>query len=203
MSQDLLNILMAGARELTVDLTDRDTKGLLRYLDLLLQWNERINLTAIRDRRGIIEKHFVDSLAVVPHLPASARTLVDVGSGAGFPGAVIALVRPALAVTLVESNHKKAAFLQTLRRELHLSNVTVRAERMEDVETRFDVAVSRATLDLTEWLRAGSKLVTLDGIVIGMEGQAVPDLPSEAVRHPYQLGDAARAIVVLAVSRST
>jgi 16S rRNA (guanine527-N7)-methyltransferase len=175
--------------------------GLSRYLDLLLLWNRRVNLTSVRDPAGIIERHFVDSLAVVPHLPWGAGSLVDVGSGAGFPGAVLALARPALSVTLVESIHKKAAFLEALRRELPLSNVSVRAQRVEELVLQADIAVSRATWDLDTWLTRAPNLVQPGGIVIGMEGAEQHALPAGATRHPYPLGDSTRAIVVFHVER--
>jgi 16S rRNA (guanine527-N7)-methyltransferase len=193
--------LVAGAASLGVVLAEHAIDLLLRYGELLQQWNDHINLTAIRDVASVVSKHFVDSLAVVPHVPASAKTLVDVGSGPGFPGAVIAVARPALSITLVESNHKKAAFLQTLRRELPLTNVSVSAYRVDAVQTKFDVAVSRATFDLSAWLTLGSRLVTAGGVVLGMEGQAIPDLPPGAARHPYCIDGASRSIIVLPVPR--
>ncbi len=178
-----------------------------RYLDLLLRWNERINLTAVRDPEGIVERHFVDSLAVLPHVPAAATSLVDVGSGPGFPGAVVALARPDLAVTLVESNHKKCAFLETLRRELPLPKTRVLSQRIEDVLAKpgfipFDVAVSRATLDLPDWLALGSRLVQPPGSVLGMEGAEIRDLPPGATRHPYDLGSSTRSLIVFHMEHS-
>jgi 16S rRNA (guanine527-N7)-methyltransferase len=172
-----------------VDLSPTSEAGLSKYLDLLLRWNERINLTAVRDADGIVERHFLDSLAVLPHLPAAAASLIDVGSGPGFPGAVVALLRPDLAVTLVESNHKKCAFLETLRRELPLPKARVLSQRIEDVLAAptfspVDAAVSRATLDLPDWLALGSRLVRPGGIVLGMEGAEIRDLPPRASRHP-------------------
>ncbi len=172
-----------------------------KYLELLVLWNRRINLTAVREPDEIREKHFADSLSLLPHIPRDARTLVDVGSGAGFPGAVLAVARPDLHVTLVESNHKKAAFLQTLRRELGLDNVTVLATRLESLLAKpdfqpFHVAVSRATWDLPEWLEWGKKLIAPGGLVIGMEGADRHPLPPGAERVEYALGSAARAVVL-------
>jgi 16S rRNA (guanine527-N7)-methyltransferase len=175
-----------------------------KYLEILLLWNKRINLTAVRTPEEIREKHFDDSLAVLPHIPADTRTLIDVGSGAGFPGAVIAIERPSLQVTLVESNHKKSAFLEALKREIPLPNVRVRSERVEVLRSApgfdpFDVAVSRATWDLPEWLAIGRTLVRPGGLVIGMEGAETHDLPPGATRHPYRLGRATRAIITFHV----
>jgi 16S rRNA (guanine527-N7)-methyltransferase len=173
-----------------------------RYLALLETWNKRINLTSVRDANEIRRKHFDDSLAVVPHLPAEARTLVDVGSGAGFPGAVLALARPDLAVTLVESNNKKVAFLRTVARELGLANVTVDASRIEAVRDRqgfvpFDVAISRATFAVPDWLTLGLTLVRPGGLVIAMEGAEQHDLPEGAVRVAVSLPGAERHVILL------
>jgi 16S rRNA (guanine527-N7)-methyltransferase len=168
---------------------------LARYFDLLVFWNRKINLTAVRDPAEIVEKHFVDSLAVVPWIPFETVSLVDVGTGPGFPGAVIAVARPGIRVTLVESNHKKTAFLLTLIGELGLSNVIVKAQRAEDLKLAEDVAVSRATWDLLEWLSIGAGLVKPGGLVLGMEAAVQYVLPAGAERHPYELGDATRAVV--------
>lgn len=196
MDASLKSALVAGAASFGVTVDDALAAGLGRYLDLLLFWNRRINLTAVRDPLEIIEKHFIDSLAVLPHLPHEASSLVDAGSGAGFPGAVIALARPALAVTLVEPNRKKAAFLQTLRREIPLPNASILATRIEEVKGRFDVAVSRATWALPEWLVIGARLVSGGGIVIGMEGSERHPLPATCRRVEYSIAGAPRALVL-------
>ncbi len=114
------------------------------YLDLLMKWNQRTNLSSIRDPREIVSRHFGESLFAVRHLP-SAETLLDVGSGAGFPGLPIALARPQLQVTLAESQNKKAAFLREVVRTLGVA-VEVWGGRVEDlpVERRFDLVTLRA-----------------------------------------------------------
>jgi 16S rRNA (guanine527-N7)-methyltransferase len=198
MERTLAGRLETGARAVGFAVEERVVGALGRYLDLLLFWNQRINLTAIRDPETIIDRHFVDSLAVIPHIPADAGTLADLGSGPGFPGAVIALARPALAVTLVESIHKKAAFLEALRREIPTPNVTVVASRAEEWARRTlaaDVVISRATWDILEWLEKGRAWVKPGGTVIGMEGSVQHALPPDATRHPY--GDGTRAVIVL------
>jgi 16S rRNA (guanine527-N7)-methyltransferase len=162
---------------------------LARYLELLLFWNRKVNLTAVRDPAEIRDRHFADSLEAVRHIPDEARSLVDIGSGAGFPGAVIALARPALEVTLVESVRKKASFLEALRRDIPLPNVTVFAMRAEDwarcAPALPDVAISRAVWDLSEWLAKAMAFVRPGGTVLGMEGAERHELPAGATRHPY------------------
>jgi 16S rRNA (guanine527-N7)-methyltransferase len=161
--------LLDGARALDVSLDDHQLEKLDRYLELLLTWNRKINLTAITEPAEIVERHFLDSLAVAPLL-CSARTLVDIGSGAGFPGAVLAVARPELQVTAVEPTHKKVAFLQTLAQSI-APNLTARAARHDALiaePRRFDAVVSRATWDPSEWVTQGSALVAPGGLLIAM-----------------------------------
>lgn len=151
-------------------LSEVQLEAFSRYLELLSRWNARIKLTSVIAPRDVAEKHFLDSLSVVPVL-AGARTVVDVGSGAGFPGVPIALARPDLAVTLVESIQKKAAFLEAVKRELRLDNVEVVSSRVESViaeARRFDVAVSRATWAPREWIAVGEQLVATGGSLVAM-----------------------------------
>ena len=203
LAPELRAALERGARHVGVTLDEPVVELLGRYLDLLVVWNRKINLTAVRDAADIVTRHFVDSLAVAPFLPTAAATLVDVGSGAGFPGAVLAAARPGLAVPLVESSHKKAAFLRTIRRELPLSALTVLTERAEALPGQagfqpFDVAVSRATWGLLDWLPIGVSLVRRPGgLVIGMEGAERHALPAGARRIEYSLDGARRALVLL------
>lgn len=182
-----------------VHLEDRVASGLSRYLDLLLFWNRKVNLTAVRDPEAIVTKHFVDSLAVIPHIPPGVQSLADIGSGPGFPGAVIALARPDLSVSLIESIHKKTAFLEALRREIPLPNVTVHTARAEDWHPASapDAVISRATWDLTEWLTKAVAWVRPGGSVLAMEADTLHALPANATRHPYRSRAGTRAIVVL------
>jgi 16S rRNA (guanine527-N7)-methyltransferase len=168
--------LQEGAPGLAAAQVDR----LARYFDLLLQWNRKINLTAITDPAQIVDRHFLDSLAVLPLL-GDARTLIDIGSGGGFPGAVLATVRPELAVTAVDSIRKKVAFLETLRIELarNLEPITARHDELIRAGRTFDVAVSRATWDPSEWVTQGAPLVRPGGLLIAMQtgDQSTPQAP--------------------------
>src|ERR1700679_2778684 len=115
------------------------------YLDLLLKWNARTNLTAIRDPEEIVRRHFGESLFAARHIPAEAKTLLDFGSGAGFPGLPIALLHPNLEVTLAESQNKKSTFLREAVRILTLPNVQVWPNRVETMPPNrlFDVVTLR------------------------------------------------------------
>lgn len=142
-----------------------------RYLDLLEKWNSVINLTAVRDRSAMEFLHVQDSLSVLPYLEHCA-TLLDVGSGAGLPGIPLAVACPHMAVTLLESNQKKAAFLRQAKMELNLSNVTVVAERVEQWQNAvgFDAIVSRAFSDLPDFVAGARHLCAKGGMLIAMKG---------------------------------
>ena len=155
---------------------DRDTQQrLLDYIALIEKWNRVYNLTAIRDPEKMVSHHLLDSLAVVPHL--RAKRLLDVGSGAGLPGIPLALASPDTRVTLLDSNHKKAAFLNQAVMELKLKNAEVCAERVESWQTqdRFDVIISRAFSDLGEFVRVTRHLLAPGGMYAAMKGM-----------HPYE-----------------
>jgi 16S rRNA (guanine527-N7)-methyltransferase len=128
------------------------------FCALLLRWNGRMNLTAIRDEDGILSRHFVESIACARALPAGIATLLDLGSGAGFPGIPIALCRPEIAVTLAESQGKKAAFLREAVRTLGIST-TIHSGRAETLAERFDCVALRAVDRMPEAIRAASELL--------------------------------------------
>jgi 16S rRNA (guanine527-N7)-methyltransferase len=117
-------LLRRGTGALGLDLSPLQHDRLLTYLDLLLKWNRRINLTSLRAPEEIISRHFLDSLLLLPHLPETGR-LLDIGSGAGFPGLPLKIVRPGLTVDLAEATAKKASFLKEAVRRLGLSGVNV------------------------------------------------------------------------------
>lgn len=128
------------------------------YLALLLRWNTRTNLTALRDPREILARHFVESIACAQALPAGIGTLLDFGSGAGFPGIPIALCRPEIAVTLAESQGKKAAFLQEALRVLRLP-ARIHAGRAETLRETFDCVTLRAVDRMESAVAVAARLV--------------------------------------------
>jgi 16S rRNA (guanine527-N7)-methyltransferase len=142
---------------------DADVSGKLKaFLELLVRWNSRMNLTAVRDTSGILSRHFLESIECARLLPASIGTLLDFGSGAGFPGIPIALFRPEIAVTLAESQSKKAAFLREAVRTLGISAI-VHSARAELLQHRFDCVTLRAVDKMPEAVQAASGLVAPHG----------------------------------------
>jgi len=159
-----------GLAELGLKLASPACETLLAYLDLLQKWNRVYNLTAVREPERMLYQHLLDCLAVIPHLTGS--NLLDVGSGAGLPGIPVAIALPRLPVTLLESNHKKAAFLRQAAIELHIDNVGVVGERAEAWQTsqRFDLVISRALADIPEFIRLAGRLVAPGGALVAMKG---------------------------------
>ena len=155
-----LNALLAEARLEPLDPVA--AHGFEVYFSLILRWNSRVNLTAIRDEEGILTRHFIESIACARALPVRIATLLDFGSGAGFPGIPIALCRPEIAVTLAESQGKKAAFLQEAIRQLGIP-VKIHGQRAELLSTAFDCVTLRAVDRMEMALRAASRLVRPGG----------------------------------------
>jgi 16S rRNA (guanine527-N7)-methyltransferase len=155
-----LNVLLREA-----DLRPLDSATALQfeaYLSLILRWNARMNLTAIRDEERILSRHFVESIVVAQELPREVATLLDFGSGAGLPGIPIALCRPEIAVTLAEAQGKKAAFLREAVRMLRIP-VKVHAERAETLADRFDSVALRAVDRMTEAVKSAVRLIRPGG----------------------------------------
>ena len=143
---------------------------LLEYLALLQKWNRTYNLTAVREAPKMVSHHLLDCLAIVPHM--LGKTVLDVGSGAGLPGIPLALAQPHTHVTLLESSHKKTAFLQQAKIELKLDNVAVVCERAEAWRPgrAFEMVVSRAFSDLAEFITAAGRHVAPRGRLAAMKG---------------------------------
>jgi len=204
--------LEAGLRAL--DLDAALATPLLDYLALLARWNATYNLTAIRDPREMVGKHLLDSLAMHPHVDAIAAaggSLADLGTGPGLPGIPLAIAKPALRVTLVESNGKKVRFLREAVRKLGLMNVEVVESRIEafDAPGRFDAITARALATLPLILELGGHLLRPGGVLLAMKG-VVPDDEIAALPAGWQVSathmmsvpglDAERHLVVVAAA---
>lgn len=146
---------------------------LAAYLALLAKWNRTHNLTAIRDPERMVTHHVLDALVVLPHLPGRANLrLLDVGSGGGVPGLVLAIARPAWRVVALDSNHKKGAFLQQVIIELALPNARAVTLRVEDFapDAPFDVVISRAFADLATFVETSARHLAPGGALYAMKG---------------------------------
>jgi len=166
-----MTTLLDGARALALDLDEAQLAKLVAHLDLLDDWNTRMNLTAIRDRLSQLTKHLLDSLTVLPYL--QGERVADVGSGAGFPGIPLAIVAPRRHFTLVESTGKKCRFLEHVRDTLELGNVEVvqaRAERYQP-EVRFDTVIARAVGPIADLVKVAGPLVVGGGRLLAMKGR--------------------------------
>lgn len=162
--------LAAGIAALGLVLPADGEARLLAYLALLDKWNRVYNLTAVREPERMVSHHLLDSLAAVPYFGGPA--VLDVGSGGGLPGIPLAIARPDLRVTLIDSIAKKTAFLLQAKTELGLANVTVATGRVEDFrpETGFDVVTSRAFSDLREFVALTRHLLNAGGRWLAMKG---------------------------------
>jgi len=160
-----------GATAMSLELDDDAVGKLAAYLELVEKWNRVHNLTAVREPSQMVTLHLLDSLSIAPHV-ATAATLLDVGTGAGLPGIPLAIARPSMRVTLLDSSHKKCAFLQQAKTELSLANVEVVCDRVENWKPtqRFDVVVSRAFSDLADFVEQAKHLVAPGGRLMAMKG---------------------------------
>lgn len=174
--------LMAGAAQLGIELSERQAEQLIRLLDELDEWNQRMNLTAIRERGAQITKHLLDSLSVQPFVHGGR--VLDVGTGAGFPGLPLAIVNPSLDFTLLDSTAKKLKFIEHAASLLELSNVQTVHTRAENYRPaqRFDIVVSRAVGPVEQFVKWAGHLCAGGGRLLAMQGRApaaaVAKLPS-------------------------
>jgi len=163
---------------LSLEIDKKQEEQLLTYLSMLQEWNKLFNLTAISESEQIIEKHFLDSLIPLKYFKPVHKSLIDIGTGAGFPGLVIAIMSPLADVTLLEPNNKKIRFLEAVKEKLGLDNVTIisgRAENLKSSRETFDIAIARAVKPLNVLLELAIPLVKTKGLFIAMKSQNVND----------------------------
>lgn len=183
------------AQSVGVEVSREEARDFTIFADMLAEWNKKINLTAITDPKEVAIKHFTDSLSVLPIIRNKNNiSLIDIGSGAGFPGIPLAIMKPDMKVTLLDSLNKRVIFQETVIRELGLQNrVTAihgRAEelgRRQEYREQFDYAVARAVTNLSALCEYALPLVKVDGTLIAMKGKEVAEEISAAQRAAEEL----------------
>lgn len=173
--------LLLATQTLGLSVSPDQIERLVAYVDLLEKWNRAYNLTAIRDRREIVDRHLIESLSIAPFLSGDSR--VDVGTGAGLPGIPLAIIEPSVHYVLLDSNGKKTRFLSEVKRALALSNIDVETTRVESWRPgrHFDAVVTRAFADLGTTLERVDHLMGSQGMLFAMKTESaskeVADMP--------------------------
>jgi len=178
-------LLSKGLLELGISVQADTVATFLSYLFELKKWNRAYNLTALKNDRDIIIKHFLDSLLFLKAFPQDSGNVCDVGSGAGFPGIPIAIVRPDISITLIEPSRKKCAFLRNIKKVINLNNVAVLDARVEDIkDANYYIAVTRALFSIDEFIKKTKHIVKKNGCFIVSKGPKFQDelekMPSSA-----------------------
>jgi len=192
MIENLKNLLQDGANEFGIKLSDHQVQQFNYYKDILKGWNEKINLTAIEDDKEVIIKHFIDSLSIIPflqkslspiaHSPLPGLKLIDVGTGAGFPGIPLKIVYKNLKVTLLDSLDKRVKFLNEVVNKLDLAGIDAVHGRAEDFgnnrefREQFDISVARAVANLPVLLEYCMPFIKVNGKFIAMKGSSMEEV---------------------------
>ncbi len=167
--------LQKFSHQLNLTLTDHQIRQLLGYLDNLLLWTKAYNLTAITAPRDAFIKHILDCLAIISDLPfydKSNMSVLDIGTGAGLPAVVIAIMRPDWQITALDSNGKKIRFIRQMVGELGLNNLMPVASRIEDFSGDFDIITSRAFASLNDFVTLATPYLKPNGVLYAMKGKA-------------------------------
>ncbi|KQW90014.1 16S rRNA (guanine(527)-N(7))-methyltransferase RsmG [Massilia sp. Root418] len=183
----LAEVLKKGVAELAVELSAAQQEQLLDYLALLNKWNSVYNLTSVRDPMQMMTLHLLDSLAAVPAFDG-AQNVLDVGAGGGLPGVVLAISKPDMKLSMIDTVHKKTAFLTQVKAELGLANVTVYTKKVQELEVKqpFDVITSRAFADLSDFVNWSGHLLAQGGRFIALKGTAPQD-ERERLPEPWKV----------------
>ena len=190
--------LQQGAQALGLNLSEEALNLLLKYQDALVLWNKAYNLTAIREPKEMLVKHLLDSLSILNDLPEGR--LLDIGTGGGMPGMIIALCQPARQCVLLDANGKKIRFLKQFIADLKLQNVIAVQTRVENTDSinelgQFDVITSRAFASLTDFVSASKPYMHQDSIIASMKG-LIPEEEVEMFKAQFKID-----IVALSVPR--
>ena len=181
------DLLVEGLHRMSLNLSDQMLDQLMVYLNLIEKWNRVYNLTAIRERDEMIKLHFLDSLSILNHL--EMEHVLDVGSGAGFPGIVLAITKPELKVTVMDSVNKKTTFMQQVKSELSLTNLNVVNARVEDYQPTilFDGVITRAFSSIQNMLLMTQHTLQKNGAWLAMKSKDVKEELEALDQNQYTL----------------
>jgi 16S rRNA (guanine527-N7)-methyltransferase len=216
----MLTILADGARELGVELSEKQLQQFQTFYDVLTDWAERVSLTAVKDEEGVQRRHFLETVALLPiladeGLSLADASLIDVGSGSGIPGIPLKILEPSLSLTLVEAKQRKVEFLNALLPELDIDDVIVLPRRAEEAghdanhREQYDFAVAKALAPLRTLVELTLPLVRMGGVVIAPKGKGAQTEAKEArvaletlkgsIRgiHPLALAEPAQTVVLV------
>jgi len=187
MENELKQFLAEGAKEYSVHLNEDQLHNFLKYKEILLEWNKKMNLTAIVEDRDVVLKHFIDSLSIMPYIKGffgerNSLELIDVGTGAGFPGIPVKISAPEVNVTLLDSLEKRVKFLGEVIKELGLSGISALHGRAEDYgmkaeyREKFDISVARAVANIPVLLEYCLPFTKVGGMFIAMKGSSTEEI---------------------------
>lgn len=181
------DLLIEGLQRMDLKLSDQVIDQLMTYLNLVEKWNRVYNLTAIRERDEMIKLHLLDSLSILNHV--HVKNILDVGSGAGFPGIVLAITKPELKVTVMDSVNKKTIFMQQVKSELALTNLDVVNSRVEDYQptTLFEAVISRAFSNLKNMMSLTQHTLKKEGVWLAMKSKDVREELQAFEKNQYTL----------------
>ena len=178
--QEFSDLMIDYGKEMNIVFTEEQLQKFYQYMNLLIEWNEKINLTAIVEPKEIILKHFIDSLTIIKYIEPN-KSVIDIGTGAGFPGIPVKIMREDLDITLLDSLNKRIHFLNEVIQKLELKNITAVHARIEEYaknkqyREKFDVATSRAVANLTTLSEYMLPMVALKGMAICMKGSEISE----------------------------
>ena len=203
-----MELLKTSAEKMGIELSQNQLEKFDLYKKLLLEWNEKMNLTAITDDEGIAIKHFADSISVLPLIENKNASLIDVGTGAGFPGIPLKIANDGFKVTLLDSLNKRITFLEEVKKELGITNLECihsRAEdggRNTDLREKFDYCVSRAVARLSVLSEYCMPFVAVGGYFISLKGPDAAEELTEAKKAISVLGGKVEKVVEITIPES-
>ena len=192
------NILIDGAQKIGINLNKEQIKIFSQYLELLIQWNQKINLTSLKTSQEIIIKHFLDSISCIKvfdkYIDIEGISIIDVGTGAGFPGIPIKIVCPSISLSLLEARKKKTIFLEKIVEEMNFQRVEILNGRAEafgkcpDYREKYDIALSRAVALLSTLSEYCLPLIRVGGLFVAQKGRSYKEEIDKALKTVQLLG---------------